>query len=128
MTAFDEDEQEELFSRAAMLELLLDDTDDIIDGRRGDQVRGDFELVEVVDIIIVPVVRCRWHGRDHIRFIDPYALAKKKEIRVHNYLIAIQGFIGDRWEAVREGVKRGSGLVDKLGDILFELLKKKIGK
>ena len=111
-----------------MLKLLLDETDDIVPGSKGDQVREGFEIVDVIDIIPVIVVKCRWNGESHIRFIDPAALARKKEIRVHQYLVAIGGFVGDRWQAAAEGVRRGSELVKKIGDILTEVLIRKLTK
>ena len=110
------------------LEVLLDGTDDIEFGKHGDQKRPGFEIEEVVDIIPVAVVRCRWHGRSHTRFIDPHALIELREIRVHQYLIAFGGFIGDRWCAAREGISRSRPFIEKAGKLLLALLRMKLNK
>ena len=117
-----DNDQLQLLNEKALLDLLLDGTDDIVPGSKGDQLRDDFELVEVIDIIPVPVVKCRWGGREHVRFVDPNALVKEKEIRIHKYLVSIAPFIGDRWQAAKEGVRRGSAFIEKMGAKLVEIL------
>lgn len=100
-------------------------SEELKSGEHGDQLRDDFEILEVVDIIMVPVLRCKIGAKERKRFLDPIALANG-EVCAHEFLIAKDGLIGNIWNAGKAGIKRGSSLLGKFGKRALSWLESKL--